>query len=232
MKYLKEQTFYTDADSGEDTQEPTAPLESRVEELREQLPAARGDARADMLLELARVLLRLEKTADAWAAGREAFDLYAGAQNWEGAVQTCDALFAADRPESLAALGQGVWLAVTFPIDPELTVAMMQHVVDETPPDSQGAAVAATAAHFVVDMRAPEGKQRDNLLFYTNQMLASVARRLAGVQDQEAFDRWFKKLELDDPAKFLPRLRNIVDVLVQDNWWFDRDAIQAKLPVQ
>lgn len=230
MKYLKEQTFYADADSGEDTQEPTALLESRAEELREQLPDATGAERADLLLELARVLLRLEKMADAWSAGREAFDLYADSENWQGAVQTCDALFAADQPESLAALGQGVWLAVTFPVDPELTVAMMQHVVDETPPDSQGAAVAATVAHFVVDMRAAEGKERDNLLFYTNQMLAAVARRLADAQDQEAFDRWFKKLELDDPAKFLPRLRNIVDVLVQDNWWIDRDAIQQKLP--
>jgi hypothetical protein len=52
------------------------------------------------------------------------------------------------------------------------------------------------------------------------------------VQGQEAFSRWFKRLELDDPAKFLVRLRNVVDVLVQENWWFDRDVLQAKLPVQ
>jgi len=25
-------------------------------------------------------------------------------------------------------------------------------------------------------------------------------------------------------------LRNVVDVLVQENWWIDRDAIQASLP--
>ena len=69
-------------------------------------------------------------------------------------------------------------------------------------------------------------------MFYTNQLLATVARRHSNVHDQEAFSKWFKKLELEDSAKFLPRLRNIVDVLVQDEWWIDRDAIQAKLPVQ
>ena len=140
-------------------------------------------------------------------------------------------MFLSDQPESLAALGQGIWLAVTFPVDPELTVAMLQHVVDETPPDSDGAAVAATVAHYIVDLRA-EGRVREDLMFYTNQLLATVARRHSEVKDQGAFSQWFKKLELEDPAKFLPRLRNVVDVLVQDEWWIDRDAIRAKLPVQ
>jgi hypothetical protein len=140
-------------------------------------------------------------------------------------------MFLADQPESLPALGQGIWLTVTFPMDPELSVAMLQHVIDETPPDSDGAAVAATVAHYIVDLRA-EGRQREDLMFYTNQLLATVARRHSDVQNQEAFSRWFKKLELEDPAKFLPRLRNVVDVLVQDEWWIDRDAIHGKLPVQ
>ena len=235
MKYLKEETFLMDMDSGEDVAPSTALLEGRVEELRRrliELPAGtQPGARADMLLDLGRTLNDLGQGEEAWEAGREAFDIYTAAEAWEGAVQACDILFLADQPESLAALGQGLWLAVTFPMDAELSVAMLQHVVDETPSDSDGAAVAATAAHYIVELRAPEGKERENLLFYTNQMLATVARRHSAVHDQEAFARWFKKLELDDPARFLPRLRNIVDVLVQDNWWFDRAALQAKLPV-
>lgn len=236
MKYLKQPEFYVDADSAEDTGQPTVLLEKRAEELREELielPAGFAPVmRADLLLELARVLVRLEGMTDAWDAAREAFDIYIQAENWEGGVQACDVLFAADQPDSLAALGHGIWLAVTYPVDPELTVAMLQHVIDETPADSDGAAVAATVASYVVDMRMPEGKDRDNLMFYANQMLASVARRHADVHDQAAFDKWFKRLELDDPAKFLVRLRNVVDVLVQENWWIDREALQARLPVQ
>lgn len=235
MKYLKDDTFHIDADSGEDTQEPVAVLENRAEDLRHQLvslkPGRDDLARAGLQLELARLLLRLEKSLQAWDAARTAFDLFIEAEHWEGAVQCCDVLFAADQGDSLPALGQGVWLAVTFPVDPELTVALLQRVVDETPADSQGAAVAATVAHYVADLRMPEGKERENLLFYTNQMLATVARRQANVQDQATFDAWFRKLELEDPARFLPRLRNIVDVLVQDNWWIDRTALQSRLPV-
>lgn len=236
MKYLKDETFMMDMDGSEDTQASTRLLESLAEDLQQkliELPAGHGPLdRADLLLELARAQLRLEKKDEAWENAREAFDAYAQAARWEQAIECCDVLFAADRPESLAALGNGLWLAVTFPVDPELTVAMLQHVIDDTPPESDGAAVAATAAHYIAEMRAPEGKERDNLLFYTNQMLAAVARRHSDVHDQEAFERWFKKLELGDPARFLPRLRNVVDVLVQDDWWIDRAAIQTNLPVQ
>jgi hypothetical protein len=234
MKYLKDDPSFRDADSGDELEESTLLLENRVEELHRQmieLPAGHAPTeRAGLLLELGRALLRLEKMADAWDAAREVFDIAIAAEQWELAVQACDVLFAADQPQSLAALGQGIWLAVTFPMDAELTVAMLQHVIDETPPDSDGAAVAAAVAHYVVDLRA-EGRTREDLLFYTNNMIAAVARRHSNVEEQAQFDFWINKLELNDPAKFLPRLRNVVDVLVQDDWWIDREALIARLPV-
>jgi hypothetical protein len=149
---------------------------------------------------------------------------------WEDAVQCCDILFQCNQPGSLSALGQGVWLAVTFPIEPELTVAMLQNIVDETPENADGAAVAAATAAYVTDLRA-QGKQLEELRFFCMQLLGSVARRHSGIEEQEDFQTWLKKLELNDPSKFLVRLRNVIDVLVQDDWWVDRDAIHAKLPV-
>jgi hypothetical protein len=127
-------------------------------------------------------------------------------------------------------LGHGIWLAVTYPIDPELSVELLNHVVDETPDDADGAAVAATTALFLADMRA-EGTQRENLMFFASQALGQVARRHSGIDSQGAFDLWMDRLELREPEKFLVRLRNVVDVLVQDDWWFDRDALHERLPV-
>ena len=234
LKYIKEDPAVGNADSSEDAKESTGMLERLVADLRGQLaefsPAAETLRRADLLLQLGRALVRLEKGPDAWAAAREAFDLYLTEQAWEGAAQACDILFLSDQPESLAALGQGIWLAVTYPIDPELSVALLQHVVDDTPPDSDGAAVAAVAAYYLVDLRARE-PQREHLLIYANQVLATVARRHSGVDAQQVFNQWIEDMELNDPVLFLPRLRNVVDVLVQDDWWFDRKALQAALPV-
>ena len=107
---------------------------------------------------------------------------------------------------------------------------LLTHIVEETPDDADGAAVAATTALFLADLRA-EGTQRENLMFFANQILGQVARRHGGVDSQEAFDYWMEKLELNQPEKFLVRLRNVVDVLVQDDWWFDREALRERLPV-
>jgi len=233
LKYIKEDPGVGNADDSSDATEATGMLKRLVAHLREELdalsPGAEALRRADLLLQLGRALVRLEQGSDAWTAAREAFDLYMAEQAREGATQACDILFLADQPQSLAALGQGIWLAVTYPVDPELSVALLQHVVDETPPDADGAAVAAVTAHYLVDLRARD-PQRDHLLLYTNQLLATVARRHSGVDGQDAFNRWIEDMELNDPARFLPRLRNVVDVLVQDDWWFDRDALQAALP--
>lgn len=233
LKYIKEDPSIGNADSTEDAKVSTELLERLVRDVREQLTAlsiaAEPLRRADLLLQLGRALVRLEKKTAAWSAARTAFDLYVAEEAWEGAVQACDILFLSEQDLSLCALGQGIWLAVTYPVDPELSVAMLQHVVDETPPDSDGAAVAAVTAHYLVDLRAKE-PQRGHLLIYTNQVLATVARRHSGIEDQHAFERWAAHMELADPALFLPRLRNVVDVLVQDEWWLDREALQAKLP--
>lgn len=210
-----------------------AQLEARLVDLREQLrglPESAGEReRAALQLEMARALQVLGRGAEAWPVGRLAFDAFAAAEDWERAADACDVLYQADQDGSLAALGQGIWLGVTFPIDPEISVHLLSHVVDDTPDDADGAAVAAATAAFLADLRAPEGPDRDRLVFFANQLLGRVARRHGRVADQDAFDGWVRRLELDEPDKFLVRLRNVVDVLVQDDWWIDRDAIQSQL---
>lgn len=233
IKFLGANPGIGNADSSEDAKESTVQVERVISEVRRALDRLTRPydprLRAPLLLQLGRALVRVEDMSGAWTAAREGFDLYAQMEEWEGAVQACDVMFLCDREQSLAALGQGLWLAVTYPVDPELSVAMLQHVVDETPPDSDGAAVAAMTAHYVADLRSG-GSQREDLLLYTTQLLTMVARRHSAVESQNELDAWIQRLELNDPALFLPRLRNVIDVLVQDEWWIDRDQLRAALP--
>jgi len=224
----------TAADSVINRSAEIAALESHLQALTDHYrELRRGTGRlkelADLRLQMARTLVGLGRGEEAWGPARECLDVFIAEKDWESAADACDVLFQCGQPGSLAALGQGIWLAVTYPIDPDLTVELLTHVVDETPDDADGAAVAATAAMFVADLRA-SGNQRDNLMFFTSQILGNVARRHSGVQTQAEFDLWMDRLELREPEKFLVRLRNVVDVLVQDDWWFDRAALQAALP--
>ena len=235
MKYLDEKMGLRDADSGDEADASIPQLENELASVRQELvelPAGYEPVqRAAVLQRIAEILVDLNRGEEAFEVAREAFDIFLADENWEASAAACNAMFLANQPYSLAALGQGVWLAVTFPIDVELSVALLQHIIDETPTDSDGAAVAAVVARYLVDLRS-EGKQRDNLMLFTNHMLGTVARRHSDVEKQEQFDYWLEKMELKEPEKFLPRLRNVVDVLVQDDWWVNREAIWASLPDQ
>lgn len=211
-----------------------AALESHLQALTDRLRDVEAGAGgpqdlADTRLQMARTLVGLGRGAEAWPLGRAALDEFLVRDEFELAADVCGVLFQSEQPQSISALGQGIWLAVTCPIDPELTIELLSHVIDETPDDADGAAVAATTALFLADLRA-EGVQRENLIFFTSQLLANVARRHSDVDSQAAFDLWRDRLELREPDKFLVRLRNVIDVLVQDDWWFDRDGMQARLP--
>ena len=187
--------------------------------------------KAGIKLELANALVGLKNNIEAWNEAREAFGIYIENEMWPQAVEACDILYQTDQPASITALAHGVWLSVTYPIDPEHTIVMLNYIIDETPSNSDGAAVAAATAHYIVGLRCDED-QLDSLNFLTTNMIAKVAQRHSDVKSQDALDFWMNKLELKDPQVFLPRMGMVLNAIVEEGeWWFDRDALRAKLPV-
>ncbi len=227
------QTFDFGSESGEDAVDSTEALETRLKAVRERIIA---ESKTSDLLSLAKLRLdegellnALERGDEAWKIVRPIFDLFVEAREWELAAESCDVLSQTEHNDSLVALANGVWLAVTFPVDPQVSVSLLQYIIDDTPDDSDGAAVAAAVAKYIIDMRADEDTHND-LSFFATQMMGDVARRHSQIETQDQFDLWTKRMELDDPAKFLVRLRNVVDVMAQDDWWVDRDALRNTLP--
>ena len=235
MNYINRQTFDLGADSQEEAVVSTESLTLRVGQIQDQMQ--RLDSEDDLGKhhlghQLAILFTDLEQPIEAWKAGFPAFEWYIRQHNWEQAVEVCDTLFRSGHENALIALGHGLWLGITFPVDPGLTLAQLQHVIDDTPEDSDGAAVAAAVAAYVVDLRCAENQTSasNDTTLVVGQMLNDVARRHSNVNTQDQFNAWFEKLELNNPAKFLVRMRNIIDVLVQDQWWIDRAELQGLIP--
>jgi len=221
--------------SGIDLSESRPSLQALLNEHETRLQALPDDCppleRARVQLDIAETRLALLNKKEAWDTARELFDVFVEQQAWQDAIETCDVLFQCEQPESLAALGNGVWLGITYPVPAQLTVAMLQHIVDETPDDSDGAAVAAMAANYIADVRT-EGKEHDSLTFFTRQILAGVAKRHRGIEDDpEMINTWIEILELNDIKSLLSRLATMLDAIVGDRWWVDRDALRDALPV-
>ncbi len=166
----------------------------------------------------------------AWGLAKEAFVIYMEHDKIEDAVHSCDVLYRTELPAAVVALGHAMWLSVTYPIDPELSIVMMKNLIDDTPPKSDGAAVAAAAAHYIADLRLKDEK-RESVMFLTKNLITQVAERHSNVKDQGQLNFWMDKMELNDPADFLPKLAQVIDAIVEGDWWFDRDELRAKLPV-
>ena len=214
--------------------ETEANLESTLASTVEKIDALGADAdpveRGKLLLTKMITLLGLNRKTDIWNDARPLLELFIENHLLEEAVQTCDVLYQSEQAESIAALVHGVWLSVSFPMDPHLTVMMLNHIVDETPKDSDGAALAAMTAHYIVGTRASE-KEFENLNFFTSNLLTQVAGGHAMIETQDDLNAWIDKKQLNDPAIFLPRLGAVLNVIVNErDWWFDRDELRARFP--
>lgn len=230
-QFINVGSLIKDAKDGLTAEEQSA-LKKQLTEMIQQLGTLADSAqlqRARLQLDIAEILNALERKKEAWDIAREAFKISMQQESWQDAVEACNVLYQAGQEDSIAVLGMGIWLAVTFPVDPELTVAMLVHAIDAMPDDSDGAAVAAITGRYVVDLRAEDDKH-ESQSFLVDNLIAMVAKRHSHVQDQNAMNMWLDRLELRDPQVFLPRMALVIDAIVGDKWWFDRDVLRGKLP--
>lgn len=184
---------------------------------------------ANKALDVAEALLTLERQQETWQQARPALDIFLQHKHWQEAVETCNVLFQTEQDEAIAALGHGVWLAVSFPIEADTSVAMLHHIVDETPADSDGAAIAAATAKYIAELRT-RGDKQESLLFLTGHVLGQVAQGHSHITDQEGFDLWIERLQLNEPAILLPKLAQILEVMVDNRWWFDKERLRQEIP--
>jgi len=210
----------------EDTQ---ALLNSQLEQLAQMSEATPAEERYTLELDISSSQLALENKTEAWDLAKGCFEHFIEMCLWQKAVEACDVMFQCELDDSIIALANGVWLAVTFPITPETSVAMLQHIIDETPDNSDGAAVAAITAHYLADIRY-EGDKAESLKFLATQMIAQVAKRHSQVTDQDMLEFWIERMELKDPAVFLPKLAKVLDIIINDKWWYDRDKLRQLIP--
>ncbi|MBL7003052.1 MAG: hypothetical protein ISR69_03365 [Gammaproteobacteria bacterium] len=200
---------------------------SHYKELKSDSPAIEK-AKLEIDIAECKLGLDLKKEAHEWV--HKALPVMLKEKNWESVIDACDIIYNCEEKDGIIALGNAIWLAITFPVDPNITVNLLHHIIEETPDDSDGAAVAAMMAHFIAESRA-QAQEKENLTFLTTQIVAKVAERHRGIKDQETLNTWIQMYELDDMPKLLEKLGIILDAITANQWWYDRDMIREELPV-
>lgn len=205
-------------------------LQSAIQHLQALPETATAVDHARVILDIAEAKAGLGEGEEGWKLAREAFDVFVSEEQWQDAVEACEVLYKTEQPDNVIALAHGIWLSVTYPINPQTSIVMLNYILDETPTDSDGAAVAAATARYLADLRATD-MEHEGLEFLTRNMLVKVAERHSNVDSQELLDFWMEKMQLKEPEIFLPKMGQMLDVIVGDRWWIDRDELRSKLPV-
>ncbi|HEC27199.1 MAG TPA: hypothetical protein ENI67_07310, partial [Gammaproteobacteria bacterium] len=146
-----------------DQSESVKEIQKLLAEARKRLKAMPDNSapvdRARALLDVAELQLGMGRGTEAWQYAREAFSVFVNYEHWQDAVEAADILYQAEQPDSILALGQGIWLAVTYPVKAQSTVTLLNNIIDETPDDSDGAVVAAMVAHYIAGLRT-DGEEK------------------------------------------------------------------------
>lgn len=186
--------------------------------------------KAKLELDMAECYLGLDQKQEAHQFAHSSLNIFKEHKQWNSVIDACDIIYNCEDKDAIIALGNGIWLAMTFPVDPNITVNLLHHIIDETPDDSDGAAVAAMLAHYIAETRSEE-QERANLTFLTTQIIGKVAERHRGIKDQATLNTWIEMYELNDFDKLLEKLAIILDAITANQWWYDKDEIRAELPI-
>ena len=220
--------------SGQDLGDARVYFEKELQAQHKKLSALGSDAAAidvaNIKLEVARAQLGLGEKEACWQEARPLVKTFIENDSPQQAVEACELLYLSEQDNSIIALGHGCWLAVTYPVEPAMSVDMLSYIVDETPDNSDGAAVASVAALYIAELRAKE-EEKESLMFLAKQLIAMVAKRHRGIEDEESIEIWIEMLELNNLDELFARLGKIIDAIVGSAWWFDREELRSKLPV-
>lgn len=181
-------------------------------------------------LEIARAQLGLSEKRTCWQEARPLVKTFIEGECFQQAIEAYELLYLSEQADSILALGHACWLAVTYPVDPALSVDMLSYIIEETPDNSDGAAVVSVAALYIAELRA-DPDEKDNLMFLAKQLIALVAKRHRGIEDEKSIEIWIEMLELNNLDELFTRLGKVIDAIVGNSWWFDRDELRSKLPV-
>ncbi len=167
--------------------------------------------------------------AEEWNEDRKALDQFSREGNWEEVLKILKRLSTKHRNKEIyKALAQRVWVGIKYQAPAIEVVQSLFHLLNTFGAKHELASNICALAHLMAKHRTPDHEDRDLAIGQSQQMFAIVcdAWKIIG---EEAFQIWVKANHLDQPDHYLPPLMKGLEIMVGDEWWIDRDKLQAEL---
>ena len=167
--------------------------------------------------------------AEEWKLNRAAITRFAKDSNWEEVLKLLKILSTKHRnKEVYKALAMRVWVCLKSDAPGSEVVLSLFHLLNTLGSKHEIAGPIAALAHLMAKNRTPEHADRDLAMGQAQQMFNLVCENL-GVVGEEPFKKWVAASKLDDPNHYIPIVMNCLDIMVGDDWWFDREKLQKEM---
>ncbi|MEO5376394.1 MAG: hypothetical protein H7832_01210 [Magnetococcus sp. DMHC-6] len=164
-----------------------------------------------------------------WRQDRQAVILFSQNGQWEEALNRLKTLSTKYRNHHLySALAQRVWVALKWQVPASEAVLALFHLLNTLGAKHELAGPLAALAHLLAKHRTPNHPDRELALGQAQQMFSLICHHQL-IESDEAFQAWVQENQLDQPDFYIPQIMNGLEVMVGEDWWIDREALQKSL---
>jgi tetratricopeptide (TPR) repeat protein len=129
-----------------------------------------------------------------------------------------------DEPAALGYLAQSLWLTIKLLPNLEDTITIITFIYGKIPTaDRLESLLGATAIYLCRSYQHPELEKLTEL---SSKIIGHAAQQ-QGIETQTDRDNWIAQNRLNDPDYFLPELLKQLELIIGDNWLFDKAAFLA-----
>ncbi|MBD2592823.1 tetratricopeptide repeat protein [Nostoc spongiaeforme FACHB-130] len=122
--------------------------------------------------------------------------------------------------KGLVYLAQAVWLCLRVQVPLNDTIDTLRSMYDRIPQSDEMEALLGAVAMYFCQVRGDEYPQLEELQQRSFKILAGAATA-QGIEP-EALVTWIEQQRLNDPNYFIPRLVQLLEAIVGDEWLFER----------
>ncbi len=162
-----------------------------------------------------------------WRLNKTAIARLARNGQWPEVMEILTALSKKQKTHEIyKALAQRVWVALKSEIPVPDVVMALFHLLNTLGPRHEIAGPIVALAHLMAKHRTPDHPDAA-LAQAQSQQMFSLVLDAVGIVGDEAFGKWVELHHLDDPNHYIPIVLRSLEIMVGDDWWFDRAALEV-----
>ncbi|MBF0340034.1 MAG: hypothetical protein HQL95_03620 [Magnetococcales bacterium] len=167
--------------------------------------------------------------SEEWNDDRIAMDQLSREGNWPEVLVILKRLSTKHKTtEIYKALAQRIWVGLKTQAPAIEVVQSLFHLLNTLGPRHDLAPAICALAHLLAKHRTPDHPDRDLAIGQSQQMFSLVCDTF-NVIGEEAFHIWVEGKQLNDPDHYIPTILKGLEIMVGDDWWIDREALQKDL---